>query len=51
MKNKNNLEYINNIEKQLSIFIQNAKEIFNRMKYAQKKNLLNQEKKNGITKK
>ena len=47
MKNKNNLEYINNIEKQLSIFIQNAKEIFNKMKYVQKRNLLNQEKNNG----
>ena len=46
-KNKNDLEYINNIEKQLSIFIQNAKEIFSKMKNVKKKNLLNQEKNNG----
>ena len=43
IKNQKDLIYINNIEKQLHIFIQNAKEIFSKMKHAKKQNIINQD--------
>ena len=47
IQNKNLLEhidYINNIENQLHIFIQNAKEIFSKMKYVKKQSSINEQK-------
>ena len=45
IKNQIDLICINNIENQLNIFIQNAKEIFSKMKQAKKQSLINQENK------
>ena len=45
IKNQIDLICINNIENQLHIFIQNAKEIFSKMKQAKKQSLINQENK------
>ena len=41
-KNQKDLTFVYNIEKQLHIFIQNAKEIFSKMKHAKKQSLINQ---------
>ena len=45
IKNQIDLICINNIENQLHLFIQNAKEIFSKMKQAKKQSLINQENK------
>ena len=45
IKNQMDLICINNIENQLHLFIQNAKEIFSKMKQAKKQSLINQENK------
>ena len=45
IKNQIDLICINNIENQLELFIQNAKEIFSKMKQAKKQSLINQENK------
>ena len=43
IKSKSCLLYINSIEKQFYIFIQNAKDIYNKMKYTKRKRLISQE--------